>query len=82
MLRADLYTPETIIRTTHQASHLPVVWVCPATLLEDNTAILDGPSASIECLAQQGVERIVEVTPASDATSDRSRNPSLWLLLL
>jgi hypothetical protein len=82
MLRADLRTPETIVRTTNQTSHLPAVQVSPATVLEDNIAILDGPSVSVECLAQQGVERIVEVTPASGVTSDGSSNPSLLILLL
>jgi hypothetical protein len=51
------------------------------TVLEDNTAILDGPSASVECLAQQGVERVVEVTPASGVASNGSSNPSFRLLL-
>jgi hypothetical protein len=51
-------------------------------MLEDNTTILDGPSVPVECLAQQGVERIVEVTPASGVMSDGSGNPSLQLLLL
>jgi hypothetical protein len=82
MLRADLRTPETILQTVNQTSRLPAVWVSPATVMEDNTAILDEPSASVECLAQQGVERIVEATPASGVTSDGSSNPSLWLLLL
>jgi hypothetical protein len=77
MLRADLHTPETILRTANQTSRLPVVRVSPATILEDNTMILDGPSASVECLAQQGVERIMEVTPTSGVTSDGSSNPSL-----
>jgi hypothetical protein len=31
---------------------------------------------------QQGIESIVEVTPASSVTSDGSRDPSLWLRLL
>jgi hypothetical protein len=44
--------------------------------------ILDGPSVLVKCLAQQGVERIMEVTPASDVTSDGSSDPSLQLLLL
>jgi hypothetical protein len=82
MLRADLRTPETILRTANQTSHLLAVQVSPATVLEDNTTILDGPSAPVECLAQQGVERIVEVTPASGVTSDGSSNPSLRFLLL
>jgi hypothetical protein len=51
-------------------------------MLEDNTTILDGPGAPIECLAQQGVERVVKVTPASGVTGDGSSNPSLQLLLL
>jgi hypothetical protein len=82
MLRSDLRTPETILRTAHEASRLLAVRVCHATMLEDNTAVLDRPSVSVECLAQQGVERIVEVTPASGVTSDGSSNPSLQLLLL
>jgi hypothetical protein len=79
---ADLRTLETILRTANQTSRLPLVQVSLTTVLEDNTVILDGPSVSIECLAQQGVERIVEVTLASGVTSDGSSNPSLWLLLL
>ena len=63
MLRADLRTLETILRTAHQASCLPAFQVCLATVLEDNTAILDGPSALVERLAQQGVEHIVKVYP-------------------
>jgi hypothetical protein len=69
MLWADLRTPETVLRTAHQASCLPAVRVNPVTVLEDNTAILD-------------VERIMEVTPASGVTSDGSDNPSLRLRLL
>jgi hypothetical protein len=68
MLRAYLRTPETILRTGHQTSPLPAVRVNPTTVLEDNIAILNGPSALVECLAQQGVERVVEVTPASGVT--------------
>jgi hypothetical protein len=82
MLRADLRTPETILRTANQTSRLLGVWVSPATVLEDNTAIFDGPSAPVECLAQQGVEGIMELTPARGITSDGSSNLSLWLLLL
>jgi hypothetical protein len=46
--------------------------------------VLDGPSVSVEGPTQQGVESVVEVTPASSVTSDGSR-PSdpplrLWLL--
>jgi hypothetical protein len=51
-------------------------------MLEDNTVILDGPSAPVKCLTQKGVERIVEVTPASGVTRVESSNPSLRLLLL
>jgi hypothetical protein len=35
----------------------------------------------VECLAQQGVERVVEVTPASSVASDGSSNPSFQLLV-
>jgi hypothetical protein len=58
-----------------------VVRVNPTTVLEDNTAILDGPSALDECLAQQGVERVVKVTPTSGVASDWSSDPSFRLLL-
>jgi hypothetical protein len=51
-------------------------------MLKDNTAILARPSAPVECLAQQGVERVMEVTPASGVTGDGSGNPSFQLLLL
>jgi hypothetical protein len=51
-------------------------------MLEDNTTILDGPIALVECLAQQGVERVVKVTPASGIMSDGSSNPSFQFLLL
>jgi hypothetical protein len=51
MLRADLRTSETILRTANQTSRLPAVRVSPTTVLEDNTAILDGPSAPVKCLA-------------------------------
>jgi hypothetical protein len=82
MLWADLRTPETILRMTNQTGRLPAVRVSPATVLEDNTTILDGPSAPVECLAQQVVERIVDVTPTSGVMSDGLSNPSLRLLLL
>jgi hypothetical protein len=82
MLRADLRTQETILRTAHQASRLPVTQVYPATMLVDLTAILDGPSVSVKCAAQQGVAHIVEVTAASGVTSDGSGDLSLWHLLL
>jgi hypothetical protein len=63
----------------HQAGRLPAVRVNPATMLEDNTTILDKPSAPVECLAQEGVERVVEVTPASGVASDGSSDPSFRL---
>jgi hypothetical protein len=59
-----------------------VVQVNPTTVLKDNTMILDRPGTPVKCLAQQGVERIVEVAPASGVTSDGSSDPSLRLLLL
>jgi hypothetical protein len=82
MLRADLRMSETVFQTAHQTSHLPVVRVNTATVLEDNTMILDRPGMPVKCLAQQGVKRVVEVIPASGVTSDGSSNPSLRLLLL
>jgi hypothetical protein len=51
-------------------------------MLVDYTTILDGPSVSVECPTQQGVESVVEVTPASGVASDGSSDPSLQLLLL
>jgi hypothetical protein len=51
-------------------------------MLVYHTSILDGPSVSVKCPTYQGVERIVEVTPASGVTSDGSGDPSLRLLLL
>jgi hypothetical protein len=51
-------------------------------MLVDNTTILDGPSVSVEGPTQQGVESVVEVTPASGVTSDGSSDPSLRLRLL
>jgi hypothetical protein len=52
------------------------------TMLVDYTTILDGPSVSVEGPTQQGVESIMEVTPASGVTSDGSSDPSLRLRLL
>jgi hypothetical protein len=51
-------------------------------MLVDYTTILDGPSVSVKCPTQQGVESVVEVTPASGVASDGSSDPSLKLLLL
>jgi hypothetical protein len=52
------------------------------TMLVDYTMVLDRPSVSVQGPTQEGVESVVEVTPASDITSDGSRDPSLRLLLL
>jgi hypothetical protein len=51
-------------------------------MLVDYTTILDGPSVSIESPMQQGIESVVEVTPASGVMSDGSSDPSLRLRLL
>jgi hypothetical protein len=51
-------------------------------MLVDYTTVLDRPSVSVEGPTQQGVESVVEVTPASVVASDGSSNPSLRLLLL
>ncbi len=51
-------------------------------MLVDYTMVLDGPSVSVEGPTQQGVESVVEVTPASGVVSDGSSDPSLWLWLL
>jgi hypothetical protein len=51
-------------------------------MLVDYTTVLDRPSGSVEGPTQQGIESVVEVTPASDVTSDGSSDPSLWLRLL
>jgi hypothetical protein len=51
-------------------------------MLVDYTTVLDGPSVSSEGPTQQGVQRVVEVTPASSVTSDGSSDPSLRLWLL
>jgi hypothetical protein len=49
-------------------------------MLVDYTTVLDGPSVSVEGPTQQGVESVVEVTPASGVMSDGSSDPSLQLL--
>ena len=49
-------------------------------MLVDYTMVLDRPSVSVEGPTQQGVESVVEVTPASGVTSDGSSDPPLWLL--
>jgi hypothetical protein len=46
------------------------------------TTVLDGPSVSVEGPTQQGVESVMEVTPASGVTSDGSSDPPLRLRLL
>jgi hypothetical protein len=51
-------------------------------MLVQYTTVLDGPSVSVEGPTQQGVESVVEVTPASGVASDGSSDPSLRLLLL
>jgi hypothetical protein len=51
-------------------------------MLVGYTTVLDGPSVSVEGPMQQGVESIVEVTPASGVMSDESGDPSLRLRLL
>jgi hypothetical protein len=52
------------------------------TMLVVYTTVLDGPSVSVEGPTQQGVESIMEVTPASGVTSDGSSDPPLRLRLL
>jgi hypothetical protein len=44
-------------------------------MLVDYTTVLNGPSVSVESPTQQGVESVVEVTPASGVTSDGSSDP-------
>jgi hypothetical protein len=51
-------------------------------MLVDYTTVLNRPGVSVEGPTQQGIESIVEVTPASSVTSDGSSDPSLWLRLL
>jgi hypothetical protein len=51
-------------------------------MLVDYTTILNRPSVSVKGPTQQGVESVVEVTPASNVLSDGSSDPSLRLLLL
>jgi hypothetical protein len=51
-------------------------------MLVDYTTVHDGPSVSVEGPTRQGVESVVEVTPASGIASDGSSDPSLRLLLL
>jgi hypothetical protein len=51
-------------------------------MLVNYTTVLDGPSVSVEGPTQQGVESVMEVTPASSVTSDGSSDPSLRLRLL
>ena len=52
------------------------------TMLVDYTTILDRPCVLVEGPTQQGIESVVEVTPASDVMSDGSSDPSLRLWLL
>jgi hypothetical protein len=51
-------------------------------MLVDYTTILDRPCVSVEGPTQQGIESVMEVTPASGVTSDVSSDPSLRLRLL
>jgi hypothetical protein len=51
-------------------------------MLVDYTTVLDRPSVSVEGPTQQGVDSVVEVTPASGVMSDGSSNPPLQLRLL
>jgi hypothetical protein len=51
-------------------------------MLVDYTTVLDRPSVSVKGPTQQGIESVVEVTPASGVTSDGSSDPSLRLQLL
>jgi hypothetical protein len=51
-------------------------------MLVDYTTVLDRPSVPVESPTQQGIESVVEVTPASSVTSDVSHNPSIRLRLL
>jgi hypothetical protein len=51
-------------------------------MLVDHTTVLDRPGVSVEGSTQQGIESVVEVTPASGVTSDGSSDPSLRLRLL
>jgi hypothetical protein len=51
-------------------------------MLVDYTTVLDRPGVSVEGPTQQGIESVVEVTPASGYTSDGSSDPSLRLRLL
>jgi hypothetical protein len=51
-------------------------------MLVDYTTVLDRPSVLVKGLTQQGIESVVEVTPASGVTSDGSSAPSIQLRLL
>jgi hypothetical protein len=51
-------------------------------MLVDYTTVLDRPCVSVKGPTQQGIESVVEVTPASSITSDGSSDPSIQLWLL
>jgi hypothetical protein len=51
-------------------------------MLVDYTTVLNRPGVFVEGPTQQGIESVVEVTPASDITSDGSSDPPLRLRLL
>jgi hypothetical protein len=48
-------------------------------MLVDYITVLDRPGVSVEDPTQQGIESVVEVTPASSVMSDGSSDPSLRL---
>jgi hypothetical protein len=51
-------------------------------MLVDYTTVLDRLGVSVKGPTQQGIESVVEVTPASSFMSDGSSDPSLRLRLL
>jgi hypothetical protein len=51
-------------------------------MLVDYTTVLNRSGVSVDGPTQQGVESVVEVTPASGVASDGSSDPSIRLLLL
>jgi hypothetical protein len=51
-------------------------------MLVDYTTVLDRPCVSVKGPTQQGIDSVVEVTPASGVTSDGSSDPSIRLRLL
>jgi hypothetical protein len=51
-------------------------------MLVDYTTVLDRLGVSVESPTQQGIESVIEVTPASGVASDGSSDPSIRLRLL